>query len=228
MNDTFQNIMLFINEHTLLLIGICVFLILVLIGYLIDNSVKSKRVRNDIKNADQVPKNIKDEIIKEASETQKFKDVAMEEKIKKEEETKEILEGLKPTENTDIIMDNNVDTSLTDNSQIDLNSSLNLDNTNEVNNNIQDINVDPDINIMSQPSEYKNDKRLSEILSEINKVNYQNSIFDKEQENITINNEVKNDDVQIQRNSSDDELDRIMKKLSSMNSQEEDNYTNIF
>ena len=81
---------------------------------------------------------------------------------------------------------------------------------------------------MSQPSEYKNDKRLSEILSEINKVNYQNSIFDKEQENITINNEVKKDDVQIQRNSSDDELDRIMKKLSSMNSQEEDNYTNIF
>ena len=68
MNEVLQNIMLFINEHTLLLIGICVFLILVLIGYLIDNSVKSKRIRNDIKNADQVPENIKDEIIKEAED----------------------------------------------------------------------------------------------------------------------------------------------------------------
>ena len=66
MNDILQNIMTFINENTILLICICVFLILVLIGYLIDNSVKSKRVRNDIKNADQVPQNIKDEIIKEA------------------------------------------------------------------------------------------------------------------------------------------------------------------
>ena len=28
--------------------------------------------------------------------------------------------------------------------------------------------------------------------------------------------------------SSDDELDKIMKKLSSMNNDEEDNYTNIF
>ena len=48
MNNILQNVMVFINEHTLLLIGICVFLILVLVGYLIDNSVKSKRIRKDI------------------------------------------------------------------------------------------------------------------------------------------------------------------------------------
>ena len=74
MNDILQNIMTFINENTILLICICVFLILALIGYLIDNSVKSKRVRNDIKNADQVPENIKEEIIKEAKKEDKIDD----------------------------------------------------------------------------------------------------------------------------------------------------------
>ena len=67
-NEIMQSIMTFINENTLLLIGICVFLILVLVGYLIDNSVKSKRIRKDIKNKDRVPANIKEEIIKEAEE----------------------------------------------------------------------------------------------------------------------------------------------------------------
>lgn len=50
MNEILNNIMKFINDNTYLLIGICVFLILVLIGYLIDNSVKSKKVRKDVKN----------------------------------------------------------------------------------------------------------------------------------------------------------------------------------
>lgn len=54
MNETLNNIMKFINDNTYLLIGICVFLILVLIGYLIDNSIKSKKVRKDVKNETKV------------------------------------------------------------------------------------------------------------------------------------------------------------------------------
>ena len=54
MNDVFNNVMTFINKNTYLLIGICVFLILVLIGYLIDNSIKSKKVRKDVKNETMV------------------------------------------------------------------------------------------------------------------------------------------------------------------------------
>lgn len=54
MNETLNNIMKFINDNTYLLIGICVFLILVLIGYLIDNSIKSKNVRKDVKNETMV------------------------------------------------------------------------------------------------------------------------------------------------------------------------------
>ena len=103
MNDVFNNVMTFINKNTYLLIGICVFLILVLIGYLIDNSVKSKRVRKDIKNKDQVPENIKEDIIKEANEKkEKELNVQIEEPKKEEQivvsECKETLENQSTTQ----------------------------------------------------------------------------------------------------------------------------------
>lgn len=44
MNDFLNTVMNFINENTTLLIIICVFLIFVLVGYLIDNSVKSRKL----------------------------------------------------------------------------------------------------------------------------------------------------------------------------------------
>lgn len=44
MNDFIEKAMLFINENTLLLIGICIFLIIVLIGYLIDNAIKTRKL----------------------------------------------------------------------------------------------------------------------------------------------------------------------------------------
>lgn len=71
MDKILDTVMTFINENTNILIGVCIFLIFVLIGYLIDNSVKSKRVRKDIKNKDQVPENIKKDIIEEAIDNNK-------------------------------------------------------------------------------------------------------------------------------------------------------------
>lgn len=44
MNKFIENVMSFINENTTLLIIICVFLIFVLVGYLIDNSIKTKKL----------------------------------------------------------------------------------------------------------------------------------------------------------------------------------------
>ena len=44
MGKVLENIMNFINENTTLLIIICVFLIFVLIGYLIDNSIKTRKL----------------------------------------------------------------------------------------------------------------------------------------------------------------------------------------
>ena len=251
MNDILMNIMTFINEHTLLLIGICVFLILVLVGYLIDNSVKSKRVRNDIKNKDQVPKNIKDEIIKEAEDKMIIKeneniassDVQMETVDLQPNQSSEandnstvILDEPKQ-EVSDIKFDSN-EVQLNDiqNVSTPLNLDLNTSNDNLVievpkTSESQQINVDPDIDVMTTKNEYTNDKKLSEILSSNNYIETTNSdnIFATNTNNIVINNEVNKDDVQIQNNDSNDELDRIMRKLSTMNEQvEDDNYTNIF
>ena len=293
MNNTIQNIMLFINEHTLLLIGICVFLILVLIGYLIDNSVKSKRIRKDIKNADQVPENIKDEIIKQAEEKNIIKNENVNEQQKTLETPSVQTEQPIEQENVDIPLDLNstniqsenvidpneqntgiINSNVNENSDFQFNNfanenqvsnePLNLDTQSEPQQNLQtdiepiqidaqinqepqindvlnldisntndtyDQTKDPDYNIMmnsNEVSNYKNDKKLSEILSSIDNINTQNDIFNADN-NIVINNEVSKNDVQIENANSSDELDRIMRKLSSMNNEvQDDSYTNIF
>ena len=289
MNEVLQNIMTFINENTLLLIGICVFLILVLIGYLIDNSVKSKRVRNDIKNKDQVPAKIKDEIIKEAEakgEVKKSEEVTENINVQdtsiQDTNTQENVVSTPVVESEEVKVETNINEVSQDNSlnsaldlgstnmevqndaldnALNLDSSLkvednNLDNligdnfqNNSINENINltdkqadtldfgiDSNilsnsvetpVDPDafiMNVVNENNEYQNDKKLSDILSsvETNTLNVQETSNSNETPlNIEVNNEVSN--------SPQDELDQIMKKLSSLKGDaEEDNYTNIF
>lgn len=284
MNDVFNNVMTFINKNTYLLIGICVFLILVLIGYLIDNSVKSKRVRKDIKNKDQVPENIKEDIIKEANE-KKEKEL----NVQIEEPNKEDIIN-QNNQNMEVNEENsplNLDASLSidkplnlekDPSLDDVNSPLNIDNnineplsldTNSLfdeenkpsvalGNDILEDNLsldnsekpivessissdqDPDANIMLYNSKnglYSNDKTLLEILSEVDSSKLNNSVDNKtifgNKPSIEINTNVEKEKVEIEpknsTDSSDNELDNIMKKLSSMNnSDDEDNYTNIF
>ena len=253
MNEVLQNIMLFINEHTLLLIGICVFLILVLIGYLIDNSVKSKRIRNDIKNADQVPENIKDEIIKEAEDKKIIKqETTVEPQIDNALNIEESSKNNVPQENLNVDNSLNLETPMelhdttttTDTNNETINNSLIFNEKEKTTN--EDTYKDPDLDIMGQmpKSEYSNDKGLSEILYSLKNVEPTNvdnvinlneqvesndTIFTTNTPNIVINNDVKKDDVQIQKEDSSDELDRIMRKLSSMNNNvEDDNYTNIF
>lgn len=237
MNDILLKIMDFINNNTLLLIGICVFLILVLIGYLIDNSVKSKRIRNDIKNADQVPENIKNEIIKEAEE--KEKNLAATEVQNTTEITNTVETPLVVNnENSSSVPEINIETTQQPVAQenIELNDRLDLDstNTNIQNNNINNY-VDPDFNIMNPiNNEYSNDKRLSEILNNVNNIvinDSNNSIFSNNMSDIQINTNVDKNDVKIETDDTSDELDRIMQKLSNMNNinnEDEDSYTNIF
>ncbi len=203
MNEILQQIMEFINNNTLILIGICIFLILVLIGYLVDNSVKSKRVRTDIKNAAQVPENIKDEIIKEAKETEIVDKNEQIEEVKIEEPA---VETPVVDENAPLDLDGTM--VKTKPLNLDLNATIRK----------EDNYVDPDQYIMEQStldSEYSNDKKLSEILYSIPNKKIDNAnIFTKNKE------EIKNEE---------EELDRIMRKLSNMNNDvPEDNYTNIF
>lgn len=284
MNETLNNIMKFINDNTYLLIGICVFLILVLIGYLIDNSVKSKRVRKDIKNKDQVPENIKEDIIKEANEKKEKELNVQIEEPKKEDIINQNNQNMEVNEENSPL---NLDASLSidkplnlekDPSLDDVNSPLNIDNnineplsldTNSLfdeenkpsvalGNDILEDNLsldnsekpivessissdqDPDSNIMLSNSKnglYSNDKTLLEILSEVDSSKLNNSVDNKtifgNKPNIEINTNVEKEKVEIEpknsTDSSDNELDNIMKKLSSMNnSDDEDNYTNIF
>ena len=284
MNDVFNNVMTFINKNTYLLIGICVFLILVLIGYLIDNSVKSKRVRKDIKNKDQVPENIKEDIIKEANEKKEKELNVQIEEPKKEDIINQNNQNMEVNEDEAPL---NLDASLSidkplnlekDPSLDDVNSPLNIDNnineplsldTNSLfdeenkpsvalGNDILEDNLsldssekpivessissdqDPDSNIMLSNSKnglYSNDKTLLEILSEVDNSKLNNSVDNKtifgNKPSIEINTNVEKEKVEIEpknsTDSSDNELDNIMKKLSSMNnSDDEDNYTNIF
>lgn len=284
MNDVFNNVMTFINKNTYLLIGICVFLILVLIGYLIDNSVKSKRVRKDIKNKDQVPENIKEDIIKEANEKKEKELNVQIEEPKKEDIINQNNQNMEVNEDEAPL---NLDASLSidkplnlekDPSLDDVNSLLNLDNnineplsldTNSLfdeenkpsvalgNDILEDnlsldnsekttsessisVDQDPDANIMSSNSKdglYSNDKTLLEILSEVDSSRLNSNVDNKtifgSKPSIEINTDVEKEKVEIEPknsiDSSDNELDNIMKKLSSMNnSDDEDNYTNIF
>lgn len=280
MNDVFNNVMTFINKNTYLLIGICVFLILVLIGYLIDNSVKSKRVRKDIKNKDQVPENIKEDIIKEANEKKEKELNVQIEEPKKEDiinQNMEVNEDEAPL-NLDASLSIDKPLNLEKNPSLDdVNSPLNIDNnineplsldTNSLfdeenkpsvalGNGILEDNLflnnsektasessvsldqDPDANIMSSNSKnglYSNDKTLLEILSEVDSSKLNNSVDNKtifgSKPNIEINTDVEKEKVEIEpkkiSNFSDNELDNIMKKLSSMNNSDDDNYTNIF
>lgn len=282
MNDVLQEVMTFINENTYFLIGICIFLILVLIGYLIDNSVKSKRVRKDIKNKDQVPESIKNEIIKEAMNENKEKIMENSFNNAVREENKVLDDNITNNENGEGIVENvqnqnfdkddlmtslsldssnnstfSLDNEVTqnNNSQDSLSQPLILDNTND--DNVFDFNIteaeqvddlsidtpmnidinidkDPDIDIMDKKSNYTNDKKLSEILLDIDRKSTtsikkeSNEIFEKPIQNIEINRKVDKDKLEIEKvDNSSDELDKIMKKLSSMNNGE-DNYTNIF
>lgn len=80
MNDFIEKAMMFINENTMLLIGICIFLILVLIGYLIDNSIKTRKLekeemRKAFEEANKAP-----EVVPEVAETTKEAAPVVEEK----------------------------------------------------------------------------------------------------------------------------------------------------
>ena len=175
MNETIAKVMEFINNNTLILIGICVFLILVLIGYLIDNSVKSKRVRNDIKNPDQVPENIKDAIIKKAE---------MDKEMEEANKSIKIIEETPINDNVSIsdsgIIEENTNLELQNNQDIpsDISGSLDLDSTLKMN--PEDINVEIapkgiDVDIIDTTEENKKEENNN---LDINIPTEENNSFD--------------------------------------------------
>lgn len=291
MNEILNNIMKFINDNTYLLIGVCVFLIFVLIGYLIDNSVKSKKVRKDIKNetmakeaqSNSAVSNIsidKKEDIKIKPFEEEKEDLVIDNNINKVNTsvTPETVNSVISTSNeakdeitepinfnfdldsiktkTEITQNNAQESNILNNDFVNDNGEItgpiSFDLNNKVEEKVSDLSSnlvepvpvikskDPDAEIMKNAENtYSNSKSLLEILSDIDKakptsnVKIDNkkeseNIFDNKT-NIEVNTSAKKEKVEIEpKYSSDDELDKIMKKLSSMNNEDEDNYTNIF
>ncbi len=268
MNDILNNVMTFINENTYLLIGICVFLIFVLIGYLIDNSVKSKRVRNEIENKNDVVDEDKKDIIEptindseEVIPTSPFEEALTKENEIKEEiinETNNDIVSIEPIKediiNTNIVLEDMENTEVSTSPFEDVLIKENeikdesdgavvsiepiKEDTKSADIMLDSIKEDPDYGIMNDNNEkekYSNNKTLLQILSDVDesKLDNLNSIDNNENifnvsPDIIINTNVEKEKVEIEpKYSSDEELDKIMKKLSSINS-EEDNYTNIF
>ena len=187
MNDVFNNVMTFINKNTYLLIGICVFLILVLIGYLIDNSVKSKRVRKDIKNKDQVPENIKEDIIKEANEKKEKELNVQIEEPKKEDIINQNNQNMEVNEDEAPL---NLDASLSIDKPLNLEKDPLLDDINSP------LNIDNKaLNLNEENSPLNLDNNINEPLSLDT-----NSLFDEENKpSVALGNDILEDNLEVDK-----------------------------
>ena len=97
MKDIITKATNFINDNTMLLIGICAFLIIALIIYLIDNSIKTKKMQKALTEMDQTEDKViesseleeKNESVEPVKEETKFDSISLvDEKVEPKEEVK--------------------------------------------------------------------------------------------------------------------------------------------
>jgi hypothetical protein len=215
MEQFLEKVMNFINENTMLLILICIFLIIVLVIYLIDNSIKTKRLEQEElakknnpetptvlnSNPDVIPVEDNKEETPVVEETEVKEPEAVTEPEVKEEPPVVPIEEIKEE----------VETPVETATDINIDDLLNRDYSvnNEVVNNMPEAVVEePKMDVTK--IKYTNDKKLSDI-------------FGKKEEKTVRPLETTQD--------FSDELDRILQKLNSEenNTLEETNdYTNMF
>ena len=222
MEQFLEKVMNFINENTMLLILICIFLIIILVIYLIDNTIKTKKLEqeelnktnnspeptvlnNNPDNKAETPVVEEPVVAEKEVETPVVEETAVAEKEAETEEVKE--EPIVPIEEIDSevsepvkeeapVFDSNID------------ELLNKDYTgnNEVVNNLPVEEPKKDV----FKTKYTNDKKLSDI-------------FGKKEEPTVRHLETTQD--------FSDELDRILQKLNGEETKIEDesiDYTNMF
>ncbi len=255
MNETLENIMIFINENTNILIGICLFLIFVLVAYLIDNSIKAKKtmkaIKEEQKNKEQEEKEVIPVIPINYSLNNDIKNEIFEESIENNNSNIEIKDDTKNNASNVNIFENLTPVDSLNNEQNLQPESMNslfedaiVNNNNNITNEI--VNNDTNVNTLNNNSDnktsekvdviYKNDKKLSDILlggvsNESEKPSFdrivENNIFVYDK-NKTTDVIPKNVESKVEVEVDENELDKIMKKLNNDNIIEEDNYTNIF
>ena len=220
MNKFLETIMNFINENTPLLIIICVFLIFVLIGYLIDNSIKTRKMEkqmlqgntddildNPVEPVKEVP--VVNEPVLEPTPTAPIEPEVAEIKVEEpviEEPTTPIEEPvIEEPKTTDINTSDNqitVDEKINDLLLRDFSSNgmktVDISKTEE---NIVPIENVIETPVVKEESVYKNDKKLSDIFKK------KEPKVEEKEPNLEKTVDFSN------------ELDRILKKLN------DDNYT---
>ena len=211
MNKVLENLMNFINENTTLLIIICVFLIFVLIGYLIDNSIKTRKIEQKLLKDNDDNRNIEEDI-NEKIETQiddvPTPEVNLEKPI---EETNPIVE--EKNINNEITVSEEVnDTLLRDFAE---NGDKTVDVTPSVEESIvteeeikeeiiPPVSEENTTEPTKEDSIYKNDKKLSDIFKKAPKTEVIEDSKPNLEKTVDFNNE----------------LDRILKKLNDTPSNE--------
>ena len=213
MEQFLEKVMNFINENTMLLIIICIFLIVILVIYLIDNAIKSKRLEKELleqKDTPEEPKVLESNIPAEPAPVETPAPV-VEEVAEEVKEEVPAIEATTPEVETPEVEEVPAETPVEPISPMmdaDIEALLNKDYSanNEVVNNIP---VEP---VKEEPkSKYTNDKKLSDIFGK------------KETTTSTKKIETTQD--------FSDELDRILQKLNEeTNEPVEDtaDYTNMF
>lgn len=199
MNKVLESVMNFINENTTLLIFICIFLIFVLVGYLIDNAIKTRKMEKKLEREKLLnEKVVVNEDIPTTTTIEKKDEVEIKEEpisIEEKEETEEEIPEV-------IVEDEPTIRELTVSPKI--NDLLLKDYSNDE---IEEVSLNPveeqkieEVEVKKKPSPYKNSKKLSDILNSKKESNndYINSTadFSKELDRILhkLNEKEYNDD----------------------------------
>lgn len=203
MDKFLEKVMNFINENTMLLIIICIFLIIILVIYLIDNTIKTKRLEKAQleKDSNPEPKVLDNSIPSMPVSEQEITPTIEEPKVEEmpaipEETTVQETPVVEPTVVEAPIIDSGIEELI----------NKDYSSNNEIVNNI----TIEEPKVETPKSKYNNDKKLSDI-------------FAKKEQPAKKNFETTQD--------FSDELDRILQKLNSEdnNSLEGTNdYTNMF
>lgn len=253
MNETLENIMVFINENTNILIGICLFLIFVLVAYLIDNSIKSRKAKKEFKKSQMKNElNVENNIKAEKKNKNIKPDKNLESNLFENSiSTPEIDINLQTNDSINSVKvpsDNEFQEALMDSAKKD--QSIESSDLKDVIGAIDTINTETqNIDLSSEESGakadvlYKNDKKLSEILfndvskeeqsknidlNDISKNTIDSNIFN-DKKIVSENVDPKKVESKVEIELDENELDNIMKKLKNLSSvDEDDNYTNIF
>lgn len=231
MNDILEKVMNFINENTMTLIIICIFLILVLIGYLIDNSIKTRKLEKEekLKNKEKELEEKSNIEISVEPEIEPSINNPIEE-VKDEEESIEVKQ-INP-EVTPVIEEKVIE-EIKEEKKVDESDKMEeLLNKDFSNNNIDvdDIDITPDVDLDTVINGKDKKEKVEPVIEEVKAIEKEepksiyksnknlSDIFGKKPQ--TSNTEETNKKLETTQDYSD-ELDRILSKISD----EENDYS---